>query len=248
MVLIPGYFNLEGSKINSLTPPLDTVLLVIASFFPVGFCANVTALIKGRRGFGQSQSLSSNLVGFLIGYSITLVVVALVRPHQVLAFHLPTSGLLFLFTPFVGFACILVEFLAGILLLFLRTGKLVTRVTVHSSYSAVSRIAISDILSILALVIGEELILRQLLYNLLATDFAMTRWIVILLCTVAYAINHLAFGLASVISKLPSGLLYVLLFYLSGLSIGVVILAHATQNLTLLILSRTRNVKNGQSV
>jgi len=212
----------------------------MASLYPVGFGASVTVLIKGPRGFGQSQSLSRNLAGFVIGYAILLVVVALVRPQQVLAFNLPTFLPLLLLAPFVGIACILLEYLVGILLLFLRTRKLVTSVAVHSSYSAVSRIAIKDILSILALVIGEELILRQLLYNLLATELLMALWIVILLCTVVYAINHLIFGIASVISKLPSGLLYVLLFYASGLSIGVVIVAHATQNLTLLALSRKR--------
>jgi CAAX protease family protein len=212
----------------------------MASLYPVGFCANVTALIKGQRGFWQSQSLSGNLVGFVIGYGIILVVVALVRPQQLLAFNMPAFLPLLLLAPFVGIACIFLEYLVGILILFLRTRKLVTRVAVHSSYSAVSRIDITDILSILALVIGEELILRQLLYNLLATEFAMALWIVILLCTVVYAMNHLYFGTASVISKLPSGLLYVLLFYVSGLSIGVVMVAHATQNLTLLGLSRTR--------
>lgn len=213
----------------------------MASLYPVGFCANVTALIKGPRGFGRSQSLSGDLVGFVLGYAVMLAVVALVRPQQVLAFNLPTFPLLLLLAPFVGIACILLEYLVGMLLLFLRTKKLVTSIAVHSIYSAVSRIDIKDILSILALVIGEELILRQLLYNLLATDFAMALWIVILLCTVAYAMNHLNFGIASVISKLPSGLLYVSLFYLSGLSIGIVIVAHATQNLTLLALSRTRS-------
>ena len=207
----------------------------------------MTALIKGPRGFGPSQSISDSLVGFVLGYAVMLVVIALVRPQQVLAFNLPTSLPLLLLAPFVGIACILLEYLVGILLLFLRTGKLVTRVTVHSIYSTVSRIAIKDILSILALVIGEELILRQLLYNLLVTDFAMALWVVILLCTVAYAMNHLSFGIASAISKLPSGLLYVLLFYASGLSVVVVIVAHATQNLALLALSRTR-VINGQSV
>ena len=212
----------------------------MASLYPVGFGASVTVLIKDPRGFRQSQSLSRNLAGFVIGYAILLVVVALVRPQQVLAFNLPTFLPLLLLAPFVGIACILLEYLVGILLLFLRTRKLVTSVAVHSSYSAVSRIAIKDILSILALVIGEELILRQLLYNLLATELLMALWIVILLCTVVYAINHLIFGIASVISKLPSGLLYVLLFYASGLSIGVVIVAHATQNLTLLALSRKR--------
>ena len=232
--------NLEEFKIHYLIPPLDTVLLLIASLYPVGFCANVTALIKGPRGFGRSQSLSSDLVGFVIGYAVMLVVVALVRPQQVLAFNLPGLPLLLL-APFIGIACVLLEYLVGILLLFLRTGNLVTSIAVHSIYSAVSHINVKDILALLALVIGEELILRQLLYNLLATDFRMSLWIVIALCTVAYAMNHLAFGMASVISKLPSGLLYVLLFYVSGFSIGAVIVAHATQNLTLLRLSRTRS-------
>lgn len=217
------------------------------SLYPTGFCASVTALIKGPRGFGQSQSLSGNLVGFVLGYAVILAVVALVRPQRVLAFNLPTFLPLLLLAPFVGIACILLEYLVGILLMFLRTGKLVTRVAVHSSYSPVSQIAIKDILSILALVIGEELILRQLLYNLLAIDFALALWIVILLCVVAYAMNHLSFGIASVISKLPSALLYVLLFYVSGLSIGVVIIAHATQNLALLALSRNETARNGQS-
>src|SRR3984957_8162715 len=119
-------------------------------------------------------------------------------------------------------------------------GRPVTLKKVHSMYSGATRIVITDIMSIMALVIGEEFVLRQLLYNLLTTDFVMALWIVILLCTVAYAVNHLYFGAASVIAKLPSGLLYILLFYFSGLSIGVVIVAHATQNLTLLALSRTR--------
>jgi hypothetical protein len=178
-VPILGCFNLEGFKITYLIPPLDTVLLVIASLYPVGFCANMTALIKGPRGFGPSQSLSDSLVGFVLGYAVILVVVALLRPHQVLAFNLPKFLPLLLLAPLAGIACILLEYLVGALLLFLRTGKLVRRVAVHSIYSAaVSRITIRDILSILALVIGEELVLRQLLYNLLATDFALAPWIV----------------------------------------------------------------------
>jgi membrane protease YdiL (CAAX protease family) len=231
---------LEGFGINYLIPPLDTVLLVFACLYPAGFCANVTALIKGPRGFGQSQSLSGDLVGFVVGYAVIVVVVALQRPQQVLTFNLPRFLPLLLLVPLAGVACVILEYLVGILLLFLQTGRLVTRMAIHRSYSTVSRIAIPDALSILALVIGEELILRQFLFNLLVIDLALALWVVISLCTVAYAINHLSFGIASVISKLPSGLLYVLLFYFTGLSIVAVIIAHATQNLTLLALSRAR--------
>jgi hypothetical protein len=215
--------------------------LVCASLYPVGFCATTTALIKGPRRLRRSQSLSGDLAGFVVGYVVIVAVVATVRPQQVLAFNLPTFLPLFLLAPFVGIACIFLEYLIGIALLFFRTKKLVTRVAVHSSYSAFSRITVNDIMSILILVIGEELILRQLLYNLLADDLALGLWIVILLCTVTYAVNHLSFGATSAISKLSSGLLYVLLFYVSGLSVGVVIVAHATQNLALLALSRRRS-------
>lgn len=239
---------MEGYEINYPIPPLETVLLVLASLYPVGFCASATVLIKGSRGFGQSRSLSGDLLGFVIGYAVLLVVVALVRPQQVLAFNPAAFTWLYLLAPFAGIACILLEYLVGILLVLLRTGKLVTRATVHSSYSGISRIVFADILSILALVIGEEVILRQLLFALLATELGLPLWMVVLLCTAAYSLNHLSFGIASVISKLPSGLLYVLLYYLSGLSIGVVILAHATQNLTLLALSRAKSRENEQLV
>ncbi len=211
---------------------------MLASVYPTGFCANITVLIKGPRGFARIGSLSGSLVGFVLGYVVLVVIVALVRPHQVLAFKWPTFLPLLVLAPFAGVACIALEYLVGLLILYVRTKKLVTRVTVHSSYSVFPRIDGKDILSVLVVVVGEELILRQFLYSLLATDLAIAVWLVILLCAVAYAINHLSFGAASAISKLPSGLLYVWLFYVSGLSVAVVIVAHATQNLTLLGLSR----------
>ncbi len=200
----------------------------------------MTALLKGPRGFARTQSLSRDLVGFVTGYAIMVLVVAIVRPRQVLSFHLPKLPLLLL-SPFVGIACILAEYLVGMLTSFLRTKKLVTSIAIHSIYSSVSRVDFKDIASVLAMVVGEELILRQLLYNLLAADFILALWAVISVCTLAYAVNHLAFGIESVIAKLPSGLLYVLLFYMSGLSILVVIVAHVTQNVTLLLLARKRS-------
>src|SRR5262249_46763434 len=156
--------------------------------------------------------ISGDLMGFLAGYAVVLLVVALARPQQVLACHMPTSWLLFLLAPLAGIACILVEYLVGILLVFLRTRRLVTRVAVHGSYSAVSRIGSKDVVSILMLVVGEELVLRQLLYSLLADDLAMAPWIVMVTCAVVYGVNHLNFGLTSAIAKMASGLICIMLF------------------------------------
>jgi hypothetical protein len=213
-------------------------LLVIASIYPTGFCANVTALMKGPLGFVRIGSLGGSLVGFVIGYPVLVVVVALVRPDQVLAFEWPTSLSLLVLAPLAGIACIALEYLVGVVILYARTRRLVARVTVHSSYAAFPRIDGKDIVCVLVVVVGEELILRQFLFRLLATDLAIAASLAILLCAVVYAINHLAFGATSAIAKFPSGLVYVWLFYVSGLSVAVVVVAHATQNLTLLGLSR----------
>lgn len=198
----------------------------------------MTGLIKGAPGYSRTASLAGSLVGFVTGYVVLVVVLALARPHQVLAMKWPTFPPLLVLAPCAGFVCIVLEYLVGVLILYLRTRRLVTRITVHSSYSVFRRIDGKDISSILVVVVGEELVLRQFLYTLLATDLTIAVWAVIVLCTVAYALNHLSFGAASAISKLPSGLLYVWLFYVSGLSVAVVIVAHAAQNLALLGLSR----------
>jgi membrane protease YdiL (CAAX protease family) len=229
---------LEGSAINYLTRHLESVLLLTAIVCPTGFCANVSALLKGRRAFGRSLSLSDQLVGFVVGYAIVVVVTALFRPHEVLVFRLPTFLPVLLLAPCVGLACIALEYLSGVGWLFLRTGRIVTRATIDLSYSAYSRIDAIDIASVTAFLIGEELILRQFLFSLLRTDFALALWPVCLICAAVFAVNHLPFGTSSAVSKLSSGLLYVLLYYLSGRSVLVVILAHAAQNLTLLAWSR----------
>jgi membrane protease YdiL (CAAX protease family) len=74
-------------------------------------------------------------------------------------------------------------------------------------------------------------------------DFGSQIGLVIALCAFVYALNHITFGPGSVVAKLPTGLIYTLLFYFSGLSIVIPILAHATQNLALLTLARSRGTR-----
>ena len=227
---------------STIAPTLETALLLMASLYPVGFCSNITVLLRGPRGFKPSDSLSGDLSGFALGFAAICAVVALVRPERVLVFHPPPFLPLLVLAPLAGVARLWSEYFVGMLLVFLRSGKLVTRVAIHSSYSAVPRITPADVLVVVAVVMGEELVLRQLLYNLVTVDLGASVGKAVALCSVVYALNHLSFGVGSVIAKIPSGLVYVGLYCLSGRSIGVVIIAHATQNLTLLALSRRRRL------
>ncbi|MFG1610495.1 type II CAAX prenyl endopeptidase Rce1 family protein [Actinoplanes sp. NPDC049265] len=210
----------------------------MAIVYPAGFCANVTALLMGAPGFSRARSLGGSLAGFVIGYAVVVAVVALVRPHQMVAWNWPASPLLLMLAPVAGLACIALEYAVGVVIVYVRTGRLVTRAAIHSSYADFRRVHAKDVAAVLALVAGEELVLRQFLYSVLVTDLGVVVWAAIGLCAMAYAANHLSFGAASALAKLPSGLLYTWLFWASGMSLAVVIIAHATQNLTLLGLSR----------
>lgn len=228
------------SAIDYLIPHLETVLLLVAAAYPVGFCANVTVLVRGGRGFMQSRSLAGDLVGFISGYLAMVAVVVTVRSHDIADIRLPRTEALAALAPIVGVACIGLEYAVGVVLLLARTGKLVTALSVHRSYSRYRELTLLDVTCVVALVVGEELILRQVLFTALAVDLSVAAGPAIVICAVAYAVNHLQFGVMSAVAKIPSGVLYTALFYLSGSSIAVVIVAHATQNLVLLALSRKR--------
>src|SRR5258708_37711986 len=105
---------------NCRIPHLDAALLLIASLYPVGLCANFAGLIKGLRGSGQRPSIAGDLLGFVLGYAVTVAIVGVARPHQVFALHMPESPSLLLLAPLVGIACILVQYVAGILIFFAR--------------------------------------------------------------------------------------------------------------------------------
>jgi hypothetical protein len=138
-----------------------------------------------------------------------------------------------------GGLCILLEYWVGVVLVSLRSRTLVTRMAIHWSYGSTSPFGLKDIAAILAFVVAEEWVLRQTLFSVLQ-DFGLSLALIIGLCTCIYALNHITFGPGSVVTKLPSGLVYTLLFCFSGFSIVIPILAHATQNLALLMLAHSR--------
>lgn len=223
---------------NYLTPPLENILLLMAVVFPTGFGANLTALLSAK----PKRSLAGSLVGMIVAYALLGAAAVLVAPQHALQFKWPVAPIFYLAAILAGGLCILLEYSVGAVLVSLRSRTLVTRMTVHSSYASASRIGLWDIATILVFVIGEEWVLRQMLFSVLQ-EFALSLGLVIAICTFVYALNHITFGLGSMAAKLSSGLIYTFLFYFSGLSIVIPILAHATQNVTLLMLARSRGTR-----
>jgi hypothetical protein len=223
---------------NYLTPPLENILLLMAVVFPTGFGTNITALLSAK----PKRSLAGNLVGMIVAYALLGAAAVLVAPQHALQFKWPVAPIYYLAAILAGGLCILLEYSVGVVLVSFRSRTLVTRMTVHSSYTSASLVGLQDIAAILVFVIGEEWVLRQMLFSVLQ-DFGLPLGLVIALCTFVYGLNHITFGLGSVVAKLSSGFVYTLLFYVSGFSIVVPILAHAIQNLALLMLARSRGTR-----
>lgn len=223
---------------NDPTPPLENMLLLMAVVFPTGFGANLTALLSAK----PKRSLAGRLVGMIVAYALLGAAAVWVAPRHALQFQLPVAPIYYLVAILAGGLCIFLEYSVGVVLLALRSGTLVTRMTVHSSYASASRAGLQDIAAILVFVLGEEWVLRQMLFSVLQ-GFRLPLGLVIALCTFVYALNHITFGPGSVVAKLSSGFIYTLLFCISGFSIVIPILAHATQNLMLLALARTRGAR-----
>ena len=223
---------------NDPTPALENMLLLMAVVFPTGFGANITALLNAK----PQRSLAGSLIGMIVAYALLGAAAVWVAPQHALHFQWPAVPIYYLAAILAGGLCILLEYSVGVVLLSLRSRTLVTRMTIHSSYATASRLGLWDIAAILVFVIGEEWVLRQMLFSVLQ-EFALSLGLIIAICTFVYALNHITFGLGSMVAKLSSGLIYTLLFYFSGLSIVIPILAHATQNLVLLMLARSRGYR-----
>jgi membrane protease YdiL (CAAX protease family) len=93
-------------------------------------------------------------------------------------------------------------------------------------------------LFLLALVaIGEEFFFRAIWLGVLI-GMGMTMPLALALSSVAYGLNHLSFGSATVVAKSVTGLLYGTIYLAAGQSLVLPIVAHVLQNFLLLRIAR----------
>lgn len=134
---------------------------------------------------------------------------------------------------------IAVEFGVGGILL-RASGIKVKGISVNASWKKLS--AAGWVLTLLLAVI-EELIYRQLWSVAILEHLGWGTAVFVALSALCYGFNHLYYGFSTFLQKTLSGTAYAALFLLSGGCILVPVLAHALQNLIILMMGRRQ--KNG---
>ena len=214
---------------NIHIPYLEDILLLCALIFP----GSINAMLpksKGKNAFAISTIMNITV------HIILIILIVIVKREQFLFLNFP-SWFFYPIAIAAGFSCIVFEYYIGALQIFIKEGKFPKGIRVHSFYT--SKMKIMDFLLIIVLVIVEELILRQALFTILLLSIKLNLWIVITVSAFIYGLNHLFFGIKTFPQKLISGFIYTCLFYFSGMSIIVPIIAHTVQNLSLALMSRS---------
>ncbi|WP_434305114.1 CPBP family intramembrane glutamic endopeptidase [Clostridium botulinum] len=90
---------------------------------------------------------------------------------------------------------------------------------------------------ILSVFIGifEEVVYRQLWFNILFKDFKLHIVIVFIITSIVYALNHIFLGKQVFFQKILAGVVYGGLFYFSGFNILIPIITHCLENIVILL-------------
>ena len=129
-----------------------------------------------------------------------------------------------------------VEFIVGGILL-KASGTKVKGISVNSSWKKISA---AGWIATLLLAILEELIYRQLWSVAILEHLGWGVTAFVVLSAIVYGFNHLYYGFATFLEKTISGVGYAGLFLLSGGCVVIPILAHALQNIMILVIGRGR--------
>jgi membrane protease YdiL (CAAX protease family) len=213
---------------TSPTHYLD-LLLLLAGVFPSGLGFSLGYVLGADPEGGRRRGLF--LVTSLVPFVGVLAAAAHFRPESLSVGAPPSSAL------WIGFPAILavfaVEYGAGLVFSLVRTGRLPMGAGLHQFWA--SPMPASQYVSLLLIVIGEELLYRRVLFHLLIHSFGWAVGPVVVVSALLYALNHSFMGPGIVVAKIASGLVYALVFVWSG-SVLAPIIAHAGFNWSLLAL------------
>ncbi|MEI0700977.1 CPBP family intramembrane glutamic endopeptidase [Brachyspira intermedia] len=139
----------------------------------------------------------------------------------------------------MSFICIGIEIFEAMLIHFFKYRFWIKNIEVHEIIE--KKNILFDIIIIFIGALCEEIIFRQVFFNITYNVFNINIYIVIILSAFIYSINHIYFGANAVFQKFIVGIIYSLLFVYSSFSIIAPVITHFLQNFILYILSFRRN-------
>ncbi|MEI0487233.1 CPBP family intramembrane glutamic endopeptidase [Brachyspira intermedia] len=213
---------------NFHTHYLSAFLVLLAISFPTSLIGIFYKLNLGRINTILPNSLS---------YLLFVIIVFFTGYIGSINYNI---SIYFVILSFImSFVCIGIEIFEAMLIHFFKYRFWIKNIEVHEIIE--KKNILFDIIIIFIGALCEEIIFRQVFFNITYNVFNINIYIVIILSAFIYSINHIYFGANAVFQKFIVGIIYSLLFVYSSFSIIAPVITHFLQNFILYILSFRRN-------
>ena len=213
---------------NFHTHYLSAFLVLLAISFPTSLIG-----IFYKLNFGRINTILPNSLSYL------LFVIIVFFTGYIGSINYNISIYFVILSFIMSFVCIGIEIFEAMLIHFFKYRFWIKNIEVHEIIE--KKNILFDIIIIFIGALCEEIIFRQVFFNITYNVFNINIYIVIILSAFIYSINHIYFGANAVFQKFIVGIIYSLLFVYSSFSIIAPVITHFLQNFILYILSFRRN-------
>ena len=207
---------------------LSAFLVLLAISFPTSLIG-----IFYKLNFGRINTILPNSLSYL------LFVIIVFFTGYIGSINYNISIYFVILSFIMSFVCIGIEIFEAMLIHFFKYRFWIKNIEVHEIIE--KKNILFDIIIIFIGALCEEIIFRQVFFNITYNVFNINIYIVIILSAFIYSINHIYFGANAVFQKFIVGIIYSLLFVYSSFSIIAPVITHFLQNFILYILSFRRN-------
>lgn len=204
------------------------LIILLASTYPTDLAQLVkTFMRKKENAYYSNNRLQPNLLRLMfLCYVFTIFLIWIVSP-QALHIVLPKQVYWYILALAAVPFSVFLEYAVG---------NIMIRLSGHNPKGCIinyywQKTSINVIIFTAAGGLCEEIIFRQIWFHVLGSVIALPVSLIVIITAIVYSLNHLYFGFLTIVQKFFTGLVYGLLFYASGGSLLIPLIAHGIQNL-----------------
>ncbi|WP_434303806.1 CPBP family intramembrane glutamic endopeptidase [Clostridium botulinum] len=201
------------------------LLILIVTFNPIVL---VQLFLNNEKSYNESLEKSLKILAII--YIIILMGIFVISQEK---FHINIDNnyhwyiIAVIFVPLT----IILEIIVGYIVIGV-SDKTLPKFKISSAFTKTN---INVMLLSIFIGIFEEVVYRQLWFNILFKDFKLHIVIVFIITSVVYALNHIFLGKQVFFQKILAGVVYGGLFYFSGFNILIPIITHCLENIVILL-------------
>ncbi|ENJ9655448.1 CPBP family intramembrane glutamic endopeptidase [Clostridium sporogenes] len=201
------------------------LLTLLVTFNPIVL---VQLFLNNEKSYNESLEISLKILAIIY---ITILMGIFVISQEKFYINIDNNYYWYIIAVIFVPLTIILEIIVGYIVLGI-SNKIVPKFKISLAFTKTN---INVIILSVFIGIFEEVVYRQLWFNILFKDFKLHIVVVFIITSVVYALNHIFLGKQVFFQKILAGVVYGGLFYFSGFNILIPIIAHCLENTVILL-------------